>query len=159
MDLEAKKKLLKMIPSGLYIVGLASENEIHAFTGSWATQISMKPPMVAIGVRKDSHSLEVLKKGGVLILNYMDKSKQDIVAEFFKPMRSKDSRLGKYSYELANNGAPILDEAFGVIQGNVIKIDEDLGDHALVVFEVKEAAVTKDKEALIMSDTPWSYGG
>lgn len=159
MDLKAKKKLLRKIPCGLYVVGVRAGDNLHAFTASWATQASMKPPCVLIGVRTGSRSFDMIKKGRVFTVNYIAKRNKATLEHFFKPVDGNGGRLGTYPFYTARTGAPILDEAIGFLECEVRKILEGFGDHAAVVAEVVEAALKQDVEPLIMSDTPWHYGG
>ena len=83
MDLEAKKKLLRRIPTGLYVVGLRHGDERHAFTASWLSQASMKPPCVMVGVRTDSHSFGMMKEGKVFSVNFIRKADKATLEHFF----------------------------------------------------------------------------
>ena len=40
-----------------------------------------------------------------------------------------------------------------------VKAIQEGGDHSVVIGEVLEAELIKDDPTLIMSDTPWHYGG
>lgn len=160
MDNEQKKKLLRRIPCGLYVAGVRGDGECHAFTVSFLTQTSIKPPAVAMAVRKDGKSLEMIRQSRVFTVNYIDKSRRATLEHFFKPSTSRDGdRLGPFPYRTAKTGAPILDEAVGYLECEVREIAEAFGDHALVVGEVLDAVLRNDVEPIIMSDTPWHYGG
>ena len=159
MNLEAKKKLLRKIPSGLYVIGAKDGERLHAFTGSWLSQISMKPPMIVLGVQATSHSLAMMKKSKVVSVNYIRKSNQATIQHFFKPVVHQEGRLGNFAYYIAKTGAPILDEAIGYLECRVERVVEGFGDHAAVIAEVIEAEIREDLEPIVMSDTPWHYGG
>ncbi|MBI4352348.1 MAG: flavin reductase family protein, partial [Candidatus Omnitrophica bacterium] len=62
------------------------------------------------------------------------------------------------SYTLRRTGAPILDRAVGFLECEVRQIVE-AGDHSVVIGEVVEAEAVKEEPPLVMSDTPWHYGG
>ena len=160
MSEEAKKKLLRSIPYGVYVVGVKAGKDLHGFTGSWVSQVSMKPPMIGIGVRHGSHSLEMVQRGKVLALNYFKKTDKDLVSLFFKPPKHEGGRLADCDYHTDKTGAPILDKAIGYLECEVRKIVDGFGDHSLVIAEVINAnLIDPDAEPLIMSDTPWHYGG
>lgn len=159
MNPEIKKKLLRKIPYGLYVVGVKSGDELHGFTGSWLTQISMNPPAVAIGVRNGTKSLDMIKQGKVLTVNFVGKNGKAIIEHFFKSATREGNRLGQYAFHTKKTGAPILDEAVGYLECEVKQIADGFGDHAIVIAEVIEADLTNDVDSLVMSDTPWHYGG
>ncbi len=159
MNPDIKKKLLRKIPYGLYVIGVKSGNELHGFTGSWLTQVSMNPPVVALGVRNGTKSLEMIQAGKVLTVNFVGKNGKAIIEHFFKSVAHDKNRLGQYVFHTGKTGAPILDEAIGYLECEVKKITDGFGDHSIVIAEVVEAILPSDSDSLIMSDTPWHYGG
>ena len=158
MNEEAKKNILRKIPTGLYVIGLKDKTSCHAFTGSWLSQCSMKPPRVMLGVRKGSHSLQLIEESKVFSVNLMAKSDKKILEQFFKHTPADGNRFGDLPFSLKKTQTPILDKAVAYLECEVKGIF-DGGDHAIVLGEVVEAEVLKDEAPLIMSDTPWHYGG
>ena len=159
MDLHAKKTLLLKIPSGLYVVGVKWQDHYHAFTGSWLTQISMKPPEIVLGVRADTKSLEFIKQEKVFTVNFIRKSHAKVIEHFFKPISHKNDRLGSHPFHTDKTSAPILNEAIGYLECKVQKIVGGFGDHEAVFGEVINAKIVEETDPIIMSDTPWHYGG
>ncbi len=159
MDLLEKKKLLKRIPNGLFVIGVKAGKKLHAFTGSWLTQISMKPPAILLGIRTGSRAYSIVKRGRVLAINYIRKENKDTVAHFFRPVVREGNKLGRYHFHTDVTGAPILDEAIGYLECRVRKIVSGFGDHAAVIAEVVNAKVVEDLDPLVLSETPWHYGG
>lgn len=159
MDEKAKKKLLKYIPYGLYIVGVGREEKAHAFTGSWLTQISRVPPVIAVGIRESSHSLDLVRADPALTVSFMDKDSKAVFEHFSRRIPDESRRLDGIAYHAASNGAPVLDQAIGFLECKVIDVRSGFGDHALVLAEITDAAVERDVPPLVMADTPWSYAG
>ncbi len=158
MNEAAKKNILKKIPYGLYVIGVKDGEAYHAFTGSWFSQCSMKPPRVMLGVRHGTHSLEMLKKGRVFSVNFLAKEDEEILKQFFKAAPSGGDRFGDLGFSVKTTGAPVLDAAIAYLECDVKHI-LDAGDHSIVVGEVVEAEIRKDEHPLVMGDTPWHYGG
>ena len=158
MDEGIKKTVLRKIPYGLYVIGVKQGGSCHAFTGSWLSQCSMKPPRVMLGVRQGSRSLEEIRQGGIFSINFISKKDRKIIEQFFKPAPSDGNRFGELKFTSKRTGAPILEAAIHYLECRVKEI-LDAGDHSIVVGEVVEAQVVRDEAPLIMSDTPWHYGG
>ena len=158
MDETAKKNILRSIPYGLYVIGVKDGDSHHAFTGSWFSQCSMKPPRVMLGVRHGTHSLDMLKHGGVFSVNWLAKYNKKILEQFFKPTPSSGNRFGDLTYQLKKTGTPILDDALAYLECEVKHV-YDAGDHSIVIGEVVNAEVLRDDAPLVMSDTSWHYGG
>ena len=159
MDLQAKKTILRKMPHGVYIVGVRNGVEVNAFTGTWLTQVSFTPPLVALGVKKDSHSFEMIKSGRVFSVNFLKKDQKAVAEHFVKPATVVGEKLKGVRYRAGTTGAPILEEALGFIECEVREIANEKGDHAVIIGEVIEAGVQKDEPALTLLDTGWHYGG
>lgn len=158
MNETAKKIILRKIPYGLYVIGVKDGSRCHAFTGSWLSQCSMKPPQVMLGVRQDAHSLELIRKEKVFSVNFLSKNDKKIMEQFFKPVPSDGDRFGEISYNVKKTGTPILEKAVCYLECQVREIFQ-AGDHSIVVGEVLEAEVLNEEPPLVMGDTPWHYGG
>jgi flavin reductase (DIM6/NTAB) family NADH-FMN oxidoreductase RutF len=158
MNEEAKKNILKKIPYGLYVIGVKDGDAYHAFTGSWFSQCSMKPPCVMLGVRHGTHSLDMLKKGGAFTVNFVAKENRKILEQFFKPAPAHGNRFGDLGFALKITGTPVLDAAIAYLECEVKHVLA-AGDHSIVVGEVLEAEIRRDELPLVMGDTPWHYGG
>lgn len=159
MDLQAKKVILRKIPHGVYIVGVSHNGRLNAFTATWLTQVSFTPPLVALGVKKDSSSYEMMRQGGAFTVNLLGKDQKAIAEQFVKPSSVVGEKLGAVRYRLGTNGAPILEDALGFVECTVREIANHTGDHAVVIGEVVEAGVHRDEPALTLMDTGWHYGG
>ena len=159
MDAQAKKTILRKMPHGVYIVGVRNGTEVNAFTGTWLTQVSLTPPLVALGIKKDSHSFEMIKQGRVFSVNFLKKDQKAVAEHFVKPATVVGEKLKEVRYRPGTTGAPILEDSLGFIECEVREIANEAGDHAVVIGEVVEAGVHKDEPALTLMDTGWHYGG
>ena len=158
MDETAKKSILRKIPYGLYVIGVKDGASHHAFTGSWFSQCSMKPPRVMLGVRHGTHSLDMIRHGKVFSVNWMSKEDKKVLEQFFKATPATGNRFGDLTYQTKKTGAPVLDKALAFIECEVVHIQE-AGDHSVVIGEIVNAEMRSSDSPLIMSDTPWHYGG
>lgn len=159
MNLEAKKTVLRKLPHGVYIIGVKDGAHINAFTGTWLTQVSFTPPLVALGVKKDAHSYPMITEGRVFSVNLLGKQQKPIAEHFVKPAAAGTDKFAGIKYRLGATGAPILEDAIGFIECKVTEIANQHGDHAIVIGEVIEAGVHTDGPALTLLDTGWHYGG
>ena len=159
MDLNAKKIALRKIPHGVYIVGVAQDAQLNAFTATWFTQVSFTPPLVALGIKKDSLSFDMIKSGRVFSVNLLGKDQKAVAEHFVKPATVVGEKLKDVPHHIGKTGAPVLDEAIAYVECEVREIANERGDHALVIGEVVEAGVHRDEPALTLMDTGWHYGG
>src|SRR5690348_3363760 len=104
MDDSATKRALRLIPYGLFVVGARDGDEIHAFTGSWMTQASVHPPMVAIGVKRTHRSHRLIQCSQAFSISFLDERQKDVALHFFRTPPHSGDRLGAYDYEIGSNG-------------------------------------------------------
>ena len=159
MDLQAKKVALRKIPHGVYVVGVKQDAQLNAFTATWLTQVSFTPPLVALGIKKDSHSFEMIKQERVFSVNLLGKDQKSVAEHFVKPATVMGEKLKEVPHRPGKTGAPVLEDAIAYFECEVREIANAQGDHAIVIGEVVEAGVRKDEPALTLLDTGWHYGG
>ena len=158
LDADAKKVLLRKIPHGLFICGVAEGDVVNGFTASWVTQGSFEPPLVVMAVRADSTSNGMIQRSGKFSLNVLAADQKDLAAVFFKPQQGVGGRFEAAPYKLGEHSLPILDDGLGGVEGAVVG-QLAHGDHTVFVGEVKSALLHRDAAALELSSTGWNYGG
>ena len=158
MDKEIRKKILRKIPYGLYILGLKNGDQYHGMVGSWLSQCSFEPPLLMLGIKKGSYSHGMIEKNPFFSINFPGKDQKKLVERFFRPLEVKDHKFGDIPFHLGKNGAPVLDETPGHLECKVREIVTG-GDHDVVIAEIVESELCQDIETLTMKDTGWHYGG
>ncbi len=159
MNDEAKKKLLRMIPHALYLLTSHTQVKTAAATVSWVTQASFQPPLVVVGLKKESHTFKVVNEAQSFALNFLGIGQKDIAQKFFKHVEPEGSQLAGEDFK----ESPVLRHAIfphmaGFIECKVLEIT-DKGDHAVVVAQVLEAQAGSLEGPLLLSTTGWQYGG
>lgn len=160
MDLEIKKQTLRLLTYGMYILAAADGDEVAAGTVNWLSQASFEPPLIAVGVRKDSRTHALIERGGTFAVNVLRADQKDVAAAFFGPSRVEDGRINGYSFEPGpETGAPLLIDLPAWFEARVTDAVKR-GDHTVFVAEVINAGL-RDPGAkpLEMWDTGWFYGG
>jgi flavin reductase (DIM6/NTAB) family NADH-FMN oxidoreductase RutF len=174
-----RRRVLWSMPSGLYVVGTRAGDRRNLMTISWATQVSMDPKLVGIGVEAGAVTHALLEEGGVFALNVLPRSERALVRRFAKPVIEMEldgngtGTMEGQRVHVATTGAPVLDVARAVIECEVRHVLA-LGSHSWFVGEVVDCAETDaappgtdggpprrdaDEGVLRMEDTRMSYGG
>ena len=160
MDVEAKRKALRMITYGLYVLTARSGDEIAAGTVNWLSQASFNPPLVMVALKRGSRLHDLVEKSGGFAVNILESGQKDVAAAFFGPSKVEGSRINGYEFESApNTKAPILKDLPAWFECRVVdKVEK--GDHTVFVGEVVEAGVRRENaKPLVMWETGWYYGG
>ena len=158
MDPEAKKKALRKIVHGVYVIGVRGEGKLNAFTATWVSQVSFEPPLVMIAVRKSSISHQMIEQSRVFVVNLLASGQKMLAQHFLKPAHLGGDKLQGIPHRPGVTGAPILEEAAAYVECRVREIHPG-GDHSIVIGEVIEVGVHQDAEPLTLKETGWSYGG
>jgi flavin reductase (DIM6/NTAB) family NADH-FMN oxidoreductase RutF len=159
MDETAKKKLLRMIPDALYVLTSQADGKTTASTITWLSQVSFKPPLIMAGVKKGTHTYEVVGNAKAFVINYLGEGQKDLAQKFFKHLEPEDDRLGGEPFKPSPVlGFPVFPGMAGFLECRVTDII-DRGDHAVVIAEVVEAELGPVPGPLLLSSTGWQYGG
>jgi flavin reductase (DIM6/NTAB) family NADH-FMN oxidoreductase RutF len=157
-----RRRVLWTMPSGLYIVGSRAGERRNGMTLDWAMQVSSDPKLLAISVEQAAFTHELITEGRVFSLNIIDREDRAIVRKFTKPVEVdlEAGTLNGLPFHDGRTGAPVLDQAVAVLEGEVRQA-LDLGTHTLFVGEIVFAAFQKpeDTAPLRMEDTRMNYGG
>ena len=158
MDEQVKKKALRHIVHGVYVIGVCDGSRRNAFTATWITQVSFIPPLVVAGVRKDSVSFQMIDRSRVLAINFLSSGQKPLAQHFLKPAHLGGDKLAGIPHRKGVTGAPLLGDAPAFVECRVREIHA-AGDHSIVVGEVVEAGVQREAEPLTLKETGWHYGG
>jgi flavin reductase (DIM6/NTAB) family NADH-FMN oxidoreductase RutF len=160
MDAQAKKTVLRMIPYGVYLLGVKHGEQLNASTVCWLSQASFTPPLIMVGVKADTLTLTMVEASRQFAVNLLADKQTEMAQAFFKQAEYKDGRLSGYAFQPGPvTGAPLLLEAAAWLECRVVDSIKR-GDHTVVVAEVVEAGV-RDAQAtpMLLRNTPWQYGG
>ena len=159
MDEAAKKQALRMIPYGLFVLTAKNGEDVASATVNWVTQTSFKPPLVAVGIKAETHPYETVKAAGSFAINVLNADQKDVAQAFFMTVKPEGNQLGPVTFRPGTTGSPIFNESPAYWECKVIDVVEH-GDHHIFVGEVVEAGVAENPSpALLMRDTGWNYGG
>lgn len=158
MDENAKKKALLMIPYGLYVLGVNHDGTQTVATVNWVTQTAFAPPLIVVGVKKDSSVHQLLKDSGKFTLSFLESGQKKMATSFFKHIEPQNGKFGDFAFESGNNGCPIMSDAPAAVECDVAGFYE-LGDHSTVVGRVTEGHLKRDAKIMMLSETGFNYGG
>ena len=155
MDPNAKKTTLRMIPYGLYVLTAAGKDgQVAAGTVNWVTQASFEPPLVAVGVKTDSHAHALIKDTKAFALNVLGKGQQALAFTFFKPAERKGDTISGEPIRIGSTGSPILTNCPAYVECT-LESTVEMGDHSIFVGKVVDANVAKQPEGRADDATLW----
>jgi flavin reductase (DIM6/NTAB) family NADH-FMN oxidoreductase RutF len=160
MDVRTRKKTLRMLSNGVYVLSSRCEDQYGAATVTWVSQVSFKPPLIMAAVRPDSNVFRCLSRSGTAVLHIVGDDQQEIARRFFFPTDAGAGRINGEPFAEGTTSAPVFPRLPAHIECRVERIVDGYGDHALVILGVVDAACNDDRvRPLTIAATPWTYGG
>lgn len=160
MEINERKKVLKNLSYGLFVLTTKHEGAIYGATLTWVSQISINPCKIMLGINKTSQIYDILSKSRYGTINIIGESQKKMAQTFLKLIVSQDNSLAGYkSSNSPTNSGVILDGVSSIIDFKVSDIYENDMDHAAFICEVLGAKYLNDDKPLSLQATGWSYGG
>lgn len=149
-----------MIPYGLYVVtARGADGSINGFTANWVTQAGFEPPMVALAIVNDSHTLELIRSSRRFAVTVMPEGSRDLLRRLGRPYFKAPEKIDGLELREAIHGTPVLAEGLGYVECEV-RGELDYGaDHRIVVGEVVDAGVFREGDIQTMQAAGMKYSG
>jgi flavin reductase (DIM6/NTAB) family NADH-FMN oxidoreductase RutF len=158
MDPAIKKKTLRLFTYGLYVVTTRTGDDTGAFTANWVVQTSFEPPMLAVAMEQDAHSLGVVRAAGSFAVNVLESGQRELAGQFGRAYAKVGDKLAGHSWQPGSTGAPLLEAALGAVECRVVG-EMPSGDHVLILAEVVDARFQREGTALTLAETGFRYFG
>lgn len=126
------RQALSRFASGVTVVTVAGEGELHGMTASSFASVSLDPPRVLVCLDKSSHTRSVLDSSSTFAVNVLS-AEQEPISRAFASAGPKP--FGSLPHKKGDNGAPLLDGALAWIECTTTEI-VDGGDHDVVIGDV-----------------------
>ena len=159
MDAQARDRLLRAIPYGLFAIGVRSGDRRNAFTANWVMQAAFTPPMLVVALQNESKSLPMIRDARGFAVNVLADGQRQLAEQLGRSSHSQPAKLqGVPSRPAPVTGAPILTQGLGWLECRLVAT-MPAGDHTLVLGEVVEAGLESGRRVLAMDDAGMRYAG
>lgn len=156
-----RRRVLWRMPAGIYLLGSKSGERRNLMTHNLAMQVATEPKLLAVAVRNDALTHELVRSGRVFSLCFLKRQDRELVRGFTKPASEgpEPGMLGGVPVRTGSTGAPLLEQAAAWLECEV-RHELPLGDHTLFVGEVVDCSAPDEQADLLrMEDTRLNYGG
>jgi flavin reductase (DIM6/NTAB) family NADH-FMN oxidoreductase RutF len=158
MDESAKKEALRLFTYGLYAVTVGDQSEWNTFTANWVTQVSFDPPLVALSIENDSHSLPILQRTRRFAVNVYSADQRELAGTLGKPFARKPEKLEGLRVAYTSDGCPTLPDTLAWVEC-AVENELPAGDSTLVLGRVVDAGVVRRDEPLTMLAAGFKHAG
>jgi len=120
----------------------------HGFTASAVCSVTADPPTLLVCMNRSLRAYESFAQNGVLAVNVLPGSDQDLSALFAGGAREMVERFASGKWRTLSTGSPILESAAVSFDCRISEM-KDVGSHAVLFCEVLDAAWSTVPEALV----------
>ena len=130
------RKALSLFPTGVAIISTAdAENRPVGLTCNSFSSVSLDPPLVSWGLRKESKSLEAFKASRGFVINILSREQQKLSAQFASS-KAPDKFAG-VATRRGIGGLPVLELCAATFECSNFAV-HDAGDHLLFLGKVEQ---------------------
>ena len=105
----------------------------YGLTANAVCSVSLDPPLLLVCIDKRAESHPVFARSGSFCVNILRYGHEDLSRRFAV---SGGDKFGEISHRQGRTGAPILDDALGVVECRVVAAHE-AGDHTIYLGQVE----------------------
>ena len=167
--------VMAAMPYGLYIVGSRGGGEPDGMMADWVMQVSFEPRMLAVSIENDARTLENIRATGAFTVNLLSEQEASmaLAAKFAQPYNDEKvlgrvraltpvqqvhHKFDTVRHSETASGYPVLDRAMAWLECKAREF-VPIGDHTLVIGEVRDGAILSDEKPLTSTFTGWNYSG
>jgi len=150
-DSSAPAAVLSRLSNGVYVIGVAHESRVNAFTAAWLTQVSFDPLLVTLSINPEHASYPLLTASRVFGVSVLGQGQMELARRFGTRSGRETDKLAGVAWRAGVLGVPLLLEAAAWLECRVTDMVA-AGDHELVVARVVGGTVRHGSLA------PMAYG-
>ena len=109
--------------------------EVDGFTATAFMMLSLEPPLLALGVARDSGADDLVEDADHLAVNLLSEGQAELSHAFARTHRDRGDAWERFPWTLDAHGTPLLSGTTGAFSARILE-RQGRGDHLLVVVEV-----------------------
>ena len=130
----------------------------NGFTANWLTQVSFEPPMLAVSVENQSHSISLIRRTGIFTVNVLASGQRELAGLLGKRWEKVPDKLAWVAHHPGPNGCAVLDDARAYLECEVTG-SIPAGDSTVFIARVVGAGVLREGEPLTMAEAGFRHAG
>lgn len=142
---------LGYLTHGVYVLGSRRGREVTAMAAAWVTQAAERPPCVAVAVRDDRYTRDLVAESSIFSLSVLREDQVDVAAYFSDTTGEHHDKFQGIPYGQTPGGAPFLLDCVAYLDCRVLDTVR-AGDHTVFVGEVTAAEVLYTDEPQLIYD-------
>ena len=120
---------------GVYVLATRRGRQTSTMTASWVMRASERPPCIAVAVRDDRYTHDLILESATFALSVLREDQVDVATHFSDVSSEYEDKLLGVPYGLTPTGSPHLLDCIGYLDCRVLDTSRS-GDHTLIIGEV-----------------------
>ena len=155
MSSEEFRDAMARLPAGVVVISTRLGDEFRGLTASSLVSISLEPPMVLVGLERESATRAAILESKAFNVSLLTRSQEFLADRFAGRAPAIDVRWANLPYRLGANGIPLVEGCAAWLECRLVQ-NHPAGDHEICVGEVLAAAVGGGDPLILWDRTFWS---
>src|SRR5437588_3521498 len=143
------------LPAVVVVISTRSGEEFRGLTASSLVSISLQPPMVLVGLERDSATRAAIVAQKAFNVSLLTRAQEFIADRFAGRAPSIDPKWSTLPHRLGANGIPLVNGCAAWLECRLSQV-HPAGDHDICVGEIEGAAVGTGDPLILWDRAFWS---
>lgn len=143
------------LPAGVVVVSSLLGGEYRGLTASSLVSISLEPPMVSVGLERESSTRAAVAESGMFNVSLLTRAQEFLADRFAGRAPAVDPRWRTLPHRLGANGIPLLEGCAAWLECRLVAV-HPAGDHDLCLGEVTAAEIGSGDPLILWDRAFWS---
>jgi len=145
------------LPAGVVVVSSRIDGEYRGMTVSSLVSISLEPPLVLVGLERESATRAAVLEAGAFNVSLLTRSQEFVADRLSGRAPAIDPAWRALPHHLGKNGIPLVDGCAAWLECRLVRVHE-AGDHDICLGEVEAAARGSGDPLVLWDRTFWTLG-
>jgi flavin reductase (DIM6/NTAB) family NADH-FMN oxidoreductase RutF len=143
------------LPAGVVVISARVGDDYRGLTASSLVSISLEPPLVLVGLERDSATRAAVIETGAFNVSLLTRSQEFIADRFAGRAPAMDLRWRTLPHWLGTNGIPLIEGCAAWLQCRLVQ-SHLAGDHEICVGEVQAASIGQGDPLILWDRSFWT---
>jgi flavin reductase (DIM6/NTAB) family NADH-FMN oxidoreductase RutF len=143
------------VPAGVVVISARTDNGYRGLTASSLVSISIDPPMVLVGLERESATRTAVAEIKAFNVSVLTRSQEFIADRFAGRAPAMDPKWAGVPHRLGANGIPLVEGSAAWLECRLVEI-RPAGDHDICVGEVTAASAGSGDPLILWDRAFWT---
>jgi len=155
VDQDQFRDVMARLPAGVVVISARSRDEYRAMTASSLVSISLEPPMVLVGLERESATTAAVVETRAFNVSLLTRAQEFIADRFAGRAPAVDPAWRTLPHRLGTNGLPLIEGSAAWLECRLVDVHA-AGDHDICVGVVEAAAAGSGDPLILWDRAFWS---